>query len=58
MADTNRNGKLELEEIQEAYRRMNINPEAIEKTPYFRLTHDEYRFPMGDDLKKAIESYK
>ena len=58
VADTNHNDKLELSEVQEAYRRMGIDFNALFEEPYFRLTHDEYRVPNKSDLEKAISSYK
>lgn len=58
VADTNHNNAIEVNELQEAYRRMGINSNAIYEDNYFRLTHDDYRFPNKSDLEKAIASYK
>lgn len=68
----NNNGRLELEEIQNAYRKMELNPDALNLSAYERLhvSNDpevaklqgnrswEYRLPMTTDLERGIASYR
>lgn len=65
----NHNGQLELAEIQDAYWRMGINPEALTMDPYTqRLATSgdptakekpfDYRFPTTSDLERGIENYR
>lgn len=64
----NNNGVLDLLELQDAYRRMGINPDALTTSPYQRLVHSgdptaenkpfDVRFPTESDLERGIGSYR
>ncbi len=64
----NNNGKLELVEIQEMYRRMGIDPKALTMDFYQRLVTSgdptakdkppDFRFPTQSDLERGILSYQ
>ncbi|MBI2548002.1 hypothetical protein HYW21_01495 [Candidatus Woesearchaeota archaeon] len=63
----NNNGILDLPELQDAYRRMGINSDALISSPYQRLVHSgdptaenkpfDVRFPTESDLERGIASY-